>query len=519
MGIVKIRNFHQAHWDEPIIFELSTPGLRGVIPPAPEEEIKNEIGDVLASVPGAIRRETPPALPELDQKSVLAHYLKLSQETLGSNICNDISEGTCTMKYNPRINEELVNLPGIAEVHPWQDEETIQGLLEIYYRFEQFLKEISGMDRFTLQPQGGAHAVFTAASIMRAYHRDRGEAGKRTEIISAAFTHPCDHASPATAGFKLIILPPGENGYPTVEAVRAAISERTAGMFITNPEDTGIYNTEIDQFVKMIHDAGGLCFYDQANANVLLGIARAREAGFDLCHFNIHKTFGTPHGCSGPGLGAMGCRDFLAKYLPYPTVEFDGAKYFLDYNRPHSIGKVRQFLGPMGVLLRAYAWIMTVGREWMKEVSEISAINHNYLQKKIQDLIPEVEVPYAKGRRRFEEARYSWNKLTEATGVGTDDILRRVGDFGIQHYWSSHHPWVVPEPMTLEPCETYRKEDLDEYALVLKKIRDEAYENPEFVKNAPYKCAAHKRADEASLDDPTKWATTWKAYLKKFGKK
>ncbi|HHY95369.1 MAG TPA: aminomethyl-transferring glycine dehydrogenase subunit GcvPB, partial [Firmicutes bacterium] len=465
-----------------------------------------------------IRRRDLPKLPELDQKTVLAHYLRLSQETMGSNICNDISEGTCTMKYNPRINEELVNLPGLAALHPWQDEETVQGILQMYYEFEQMLKEISGMDRFSLQPQGGAHAVFTAASIMRAYHRDRGELDRRREIISAAFTHPCDHASPATAGFRLIILPPGENGYPSLEAVKAAVSEHTAGMFITNPEDTGIYNTEIDQFVEVIHKAGGLCFYDQANANVLLGIARARDAGFDMCHFNIHKTFGTPHGCSGPGLGALGVKAELAKYIPWPTVEFDGSKYYLNYDRPESVGKIRQFLGPAGVLLRAYAWIMSMGPDLLREVSEISVINHNYLQKKLEDTIPEIEVPYAKGRRRLEEARYSWQKLTEATGVTTDDILRRIGDFGIQHYWSSHHPWVVPEPMTLEPCETYTKEDLDEYAMALKKIRDEAYENPEFVKNAPYHCASHKRNDEPSLDDPKKWATTWRAYVKKHRK-
>ncbi|HOM31439.1 MAG TPA: aminomethyl-transferring glycine dehydrogenase subunit GcvPB [Acetomicrobium flavidum] len=518
MEDVKLRNFHQAHWNEPIIFELSVPGRRGLIPPAPDEEIKKEAGDAKNLVPKGMFREQPPALPELDQKRVLAHYIHLAQETLGANLCNDISQGTCTMKYNPRINEELAAHPGIASLHPWQDVDTVQGILQMYYEFEEILKEISGMDKFSLHPQGGAHAVYTAASIMRAYHRDRGELDKRREIISAAFTHPCDHAAPATAGFRLIILPPSENGYPSIEAVKAAVSERTAGMFITNPEDTGIYNTEIDQFVKIVHDAGGLCFYDQANANVLLGIARAREAGFDMCHFNIHKTFGTPHGCSGPGLGALGVRDYLAKYLPFPTVEYDGEKYYLDFDRPESVGKIRQFQGPAGVLVRAYAWIRAIGQEYLKEVSEISTINHNYLQKKLQELIPEIDVPYAPGRRRLEEARYCWQKLFEATGVSTTDIMRRVGDFGLQHYWTSHHPWVVPEPMTLEPCESYGKEDLDEYAAVLKHIRDEAYSDPEVVKNAPHKCASHKLADESALDDPKRWATTWRAYVKKRGR-
>lgn len=237
-----------------------------------------------------------------------------------------------------------------------------------------------------------------------------------------------------------------------------------------------------------------------------------------MCHFNIHKTFGAPHGCSGPGLGALGVREHLMKYMPSPTIEFSGERFYLDYDRPDSVGKVRQFVGPTGVLLRAYAWVMSMGPDFLREVSEISTINHNYLQKRLLDEIPELEVPYAEGRRRLEEARYSWQKLYEKTGVGTDDILRRIGDFGIQHYWSSHHPWIVPEPMTLEPCETYSREDLDEYVEVLSHIAEEARSNPEIVKSAPHCCAGHKRDDDSSLDDPSRWAATWRSYVKKHGK-
>ncbi len=515
MAIMKVRNYHQAHWDEPIIFELSTPGVRGIIPPEPEDEIQRTAGDVAGSLPAGIRRQSPPALPEVDQKHVLAHYLHLSQETLGSNLTADISQGTCTMKYNPRVQEDLVNMPGLAAVHPWQDEGTIQGVLEIYYGFEQILKEISGMDRFTLQPGGGAHAVFTAASIIRAYHESRGELTQRNEVITTMFSHPCDAASPATAGFNIITLMPDENGYPDLNALKAAVSEHTAAMFITNPEDTGIYNPLIDQFVKIVHDVGGLCFYDQANANPLLGIARARDAGFDLCHFNVHKTFSSPHGCSGPATGALGMRQDLAKFMPWPVVEFDGEKYHLDYDRPHSIGKVKGFLGSLPVVLRAYAWCVMMGPDGLREAAEISVINNNYLQKKIEQ-IPGLVIWYAKGHRRLDQVRYSWEKLTNDTGVTTDDVLRRVGDFGLQHYWSSHHPWVVPEPMTLEPCETFSKEDLDEYAEVLARISAEAYATPDVVKNAPHKCASHKRTNEAVLDDPQKWATTWRAYKRKW---
>jgi glycine dehydrogenase subunit 2 len=514
MGIAKIRNYQQAHWDEPIIFEMSTSGVRGILPPAVEDGIQAKTGDVFSRLPSTIRREKPPALPEVDQKRVLSHFLHLSQETLGSNLNPDASLGTCTMKYNPRVQEDLVNEPGLAYLHPSQESDTVQGILEVYYKFEQILKELSGMDRFTLQPGGGAHAVFTAASIIRAYHKSRGELEKRNEIITTIFSHPCDAASPATAGFKVTTLYPDENGYPDLGAFKAALSDHVASIHITNPEDTGIYNPIIDKFTKAAHEVGALCFYDQANLNGVMGIARARDAGFDMCHFNVHKTFSSPHGSSGPATGALGVRADLAKFLPYPTIEFDGKKYYLDYNRPSSIGKVKGFMGSAPVVLRAYAWCMMMGPDGLREAAEISVLNNNYLQKKIEAIPGEVTW-YAKGHKRLEQVRYSWEKLKKDTDVGTEDVMRRLGDFGIQHYWTSHHPWVVPEPFTLEPCETFSKEDLDEYAAVLAQISKEAYDNPEFVKAGPYKCAAHKIKNPKELDDPNKWALTWKAYLRK----
>jgi len=520
MAIMKVRkNYHQARWDEPMIFELSTPGVRGIIPPAPEAEVAAAAGDVVGKLPESIRRKTPPALPEVDQKRVLAHYLHLSQETLGSNLNADMSQGTCTMKYNPRVNEDLAMESRFANVHPWQDEDTLQGILEIYWGMEQIMKAVSGMDRFTLQPGGGAHAVFTAASIIRAYWRDKGELDTRNEIVTSMFSHPCDAASPHTVGFKIITLMPKEDGYPDLEAMKSVVGPHTAAIFFTNPEDTGIYNPLIEEFVKVAHEAGAVCFNDQANGNVLMGIARTRDAGFDLCHYNLHKTFGTPHGGSGPGTGAMGCREEFAKYLPYPTVEKDAAtgRFYLDYDRPDSVGKIKGFLGSAGVVLRAYCWAMAMGPEGLRETAEISALNNNYFMELVKK-IPGVAAPYAEGHRRLEECRWSWQPLTEETGVATDDILRRVGDFGLQHYWSSHHPWVVPEPMTIEPCETFAKEELEEYAAVLAQIAEEARTDPELVKQSPHKCAIHKRAAEEELDDPTKWATTWKAYKRKIGK-
>ena len=269
---------------------------------------------------------------------MLRHYLRLSQETFGNDVDIHLGLGTCTMKYSPKVNEELVRSANVADLHPLQDDETVQGMLEILYRFERMLCEISGMSRFTFQPAGGSQAVYANARMMRAYHEARGE-GHRDEIVTTIFSHPCDGAGPATAGYKVITVYAGDMGYPEPEAIKAALSERTAGLMITNPEDTGLFNPHIDEIVDLVHDAGGLCHYDQANANGILGVTRARDAGFDLCQFNLHKTFSSPHASMGLPCGAAGVTDELAPYLPTPTVEFDGSRYSLDYDRPQSVGQ------------------------------------------------------------------------------------------------------------------------------------------------------------------------------------
>jgi len=255
-----------------------------------------------------MQRRQAPKLPELSQPEVLRHFLRLSQEVHSMDVALAIGEGTCTLKYNPRINEELAWRPLVAELHPLQSEETVQGILEILYSLARYLCAISGLDEFSLQPGGGAHGVYTNASIIRAYHAGRGDAGTRDEIITTVFSHPCDGGCPATAGFKVITLMPDEAGFPSVGALQAVLSERTAGLMMTNPEDTGLFNPQVKEFTRLVHAAGGLCAYDQANGNPLLGIARAREAGFDLCQFNLHKTFGTPHSSIGQSCGAVGAR-------------------------------------------------------------------------------------------------------------------------------------------------------------------------------------------------------------------
>jgi glycine dehydrogenase subunit 2 len=507
-----VRRFHQARWDEPIIFELGRSGQRGVLVPPVEEEMEAEVGDILTSLPASMRRKRAPALPELSQPQVVRHYFRLSQENLGADLNIEIGQGTCTMKYSPKINEHLARDSRICELHPLQDQDTVQGILEIMYRFEEMMKAISGMDRFSLQPGAGSAAIYTNASIIRAYHASHGEAEQRDEIITTIFSHPSNAACAQTAGYKVITLYPDEDGYPDLDALKAAVSERTAGLMITNPEDTGIFNPRIQDFVEVVHRAGGLCAYDQANANGILGITRAREANFDLCHFNLHKTFSTPHGCGGPGGGVVGVRQGLARFLPLPLVDFDGERYHLDYDRPESIGKIGPFYGNAAVILRAYAWVMSLGADGLRKVAEIAVLNNNYLLSKMRR-IRGVDAPYAAGKRRIEQVRYSWEELANETGVHSEELGIRAADFGI-HYWTSHHPFIVPEPVTLEPTESFSKDELDEYLDIIAYVSQEAYENPDKVKAAPY-CSTIHQIDHEPLDDPAQWAITWRAFLKK----
>ncbi len=508
----ELRPYHAPMWHEPTIMEIGRKGERGIIVPAVEPEIRKAVGSATKYIPAKMRRKSPPGLPELSQPQVLRHYLRLSQSVLGMDLNIDLGEGTCTMKYSPKVSEDLAR--ALAEIHPSQDEETIQGVLEMMYRFGKvFLAEVSGMDEFSFHAGGGSDAVFTIASIMRKYHEKNGELERRNEIITTVFSHPCDAAVPAVAGFDIITLYPDEElGRPTTEALKAAVSDRTAGMMITNPEDTGIFNTEIDEWTRIVRDAGGLCGYDQANANALMGITRAREAGFDMCFFNLHKTFGSPHGSDGPACGAVCVRKELAKFLPVPVVTSDGRRYHLDYDRPDSIGKIRDFFGNVPVIMRAYAWAMSMGAEGMREAAEVSTINNSYLEKKVMGA-PGV-VKYYGTDKRVDQIRYSLEKLKEDTGLGTVDVNRRIIDYGIQSTFLSHHPWVVPEPFTPEPCETYSKADIDYWAAALKRVCEEAYEDPELVKSAPHNSTIAKM-NESELDDPTKWAMTWRAFLRK----
>ena len=517
MGYVKKnRDFHEARWDEPFIMEMGNPGERGVLIPRASEDVQRVSGSAADLIPAGLRRKKAPKLPEVSQMQVLRHYMRLSQETIGTDLNIDIGLGTCTMKYSPKIHEQLVRSEKFQELHPCQDESTVQGILEIMYQDAQYLKAISGMDQVSLQPAGGSQAIFANVQAIRAYFEKKGEGGQRDEIITTILSHPANPGTAATLGYKVITLYPDENGLPDIEALKAAVSEHTAALMITNPEDTGIYNDRIRQFVDIVHEAGGLCVYDQANLNGVFGLTRARDAGFDMCHYNLHKSFSSPHGCQGPGAGAQCVSKELAGYVAAPVVEFDGTRYYLDHQMPDSIGKLRSFYGVPSVMIRAYAYIRSLGADGMRQIAELSILNNNYLISRLLK-IRGLTMPFAEGRFLMEEARLSWQELTEETGVTTDDICRRIVDYGFQDYFTSHHPRVLPEPFTPEPVETYSKDDMDEYVAAFEAISQEAYTDPELVKGAPYKAALGARIEEECLTDWSRFATTWRAYKRMEG--
>jgi len=354
--------------------------------------------------------------------------------------------------------------------------------------------------------------VYANACIMRAYHRSRGDA-KRDEVITCAVSHPCNAGCPSTAGFKVIQLyPDKETGDIGLQALKAAVSERTAGLMLTAPYDTGVFDSEIGEYIKVVHEAGGLVSLDQANFNGVMTRLRAGDIGADLMHFNLHKTFSTPHGSCGPATGAIGVKQELRKFLPVPVVEFDGSRYHLNYDLPQSIEKVGSFYGVVMNALKAYAWIMAMGARGLREAAEWAVINNNYLIKKLLE-IRGIGIAWP-NRGKLQEARFTLEKLKEETGVGTSDFNLRITDYGVQSYFESHEPVIIPEPVTPEASDTVSKEDLDRFVEIFRRVSEEAYTDPGIVKTAPHRCAIHQ-TDPEPLHDPKKTVTTWRARLKK----
>ncbi|MBV6648587.1 MAG: aminomethyl-transferring glycine dehydrogenase subunit GcvPB, partial [Hoeflea sp.] len=463
-------------------------------------------------IPAAMQRKDRPELPEITEFEAQRHYLHLSQMTLG--MMGISLFGTCTMKYNSKTAEAATLRPELAEVHPYQHPDTLQGVLEIIHDFDGILQNLSGMDQFVFQAGGGADAAYTMAALARAYWADRGELGQRTEMVTSIQAHPCNPATAAAAGFTVINLPLEENGYPSIEALKAAIGPKTALLMINNPDDMGIYNPEIKEWVRLTKEAGALCFYDHANFNGVMSKLSARELGFDACMFMLHKTFGAPKGGGGPAVGAFGCSDELAPYLPAPVVVKQGDAYRLDNDRPKSLGKIREFWGNVPQVVKAYAWARAMGAEGIAMASDISVVANNYMDKKLGEIDGiEISNPHIR-KRRMEMTRWSLGPLAQETGIGTADFANRMADYGIDPWWMSHEPWIVAEPFTPEAGELWSKQDIDQWIGVVARIVQEARETPELVKSAPHNQAI-AQVDGSVFEDPKAWAMTWRAWQRK----
>ena len=428
-------------------------------------------------------------LPSLSESEVVRHYTRLSQMNYGIDT-GIYPLGSCTMKYNPKIMEEMANSHLVANMNPYQDESTIQGCLQIIYELERMLCEITGMDSFSLQPSAGAHGEFLGMLLVKAHHGDT----KRNQVILPDSAHGTNPASAKMAGYEVIEIP-SKNGIVDLEILEEALSEKTACFILTNPNTLGIFESEILEIAELVHENGALLYYDGANMNAIMGKARPGDMGFDIVHLNLHKTFSTPHGGGGPGAGPIGVKKFLKKFLPVPRIVYDGGYHF-DYGQPDSIGKISSFYGNFAVLLKAYLYIILMGGNGLKEASEIAVLNANYMKEK---LLEHYLMPYRSLRKH--EFVVSCEKLKEK-GIRAMDVAKRLLDYGL-HPPTIYFPLIVPEALMIEPTETESKKSLDEYADALIKITKE---NPEIVKGAPHD-APVKRVDEikASRDPILCW--------------
>jgi glycine dehydrogenase subunit 2 len=429
-------------------------------------------------IPEHLRRAAPPRLPEVAEPELVRHFTALADRNFGIDT-GFYPLGSCTMKHNPRVNERVVSLPGFRDLHPYQEDEGAQGALELMWNLQEILGEIVGLPAVSLQPAAGSQGELTGLMLMRAYFDDRGEGGQRDTIITADTAHGTNPASVTMAGYKLEKVGTDARGNLDLDDLRAKVDERTAGLMLTNPSTLGLFDEGIVEVARIFHDAGALLYYDGANLNAVCGISRPGDMGFDIVHYNLHKTFSQPHGGGGPGGGPVAVRDIVEPYLPSPTVVRHGDVFQLDYDRPKSIGRVRGFGGPFGVFVRSYAFIRSYG-PGLKEMSETAVLNANYLLAQLQDTY---ELPYE--RHCMHEFVLSARNLKRDHGITALDVAKRLMDFDI-HPPTVYFPLVVPEALMIEPTETEPKERLDEFVEVMRRIASEAAESPEILKEAPH---------------------------------
>jgi glycine dehydrogenase subunit 2 len=468
---------------EPLVFELSSPGRKGYSLPdcdVPEQPVEDMI-------PREYLRKLPAELPELSEPDVVRHYTHLSK--LNYSIDSGFYPlGSCTMKYNPKINESVVSQSGWRSIHPYQPQATVQGALRLMYELQELLAQITGMTAFTLQPAAGAHGELTGLLMIQAHHRATGQL-QRDEVIAPDSSHGTNPASAAMLGYKLVTVPSDARGRVDLATLRELAGERTAALMLTNPSTLGLFDEQVLEMSRIIHDAGGLMYYDGANLNAIMGVARPGDMGFDVVHLNLHKTFTTPHGGGGPGAGPVGVRDLLAPYLPIPTVTLRAQEYTLDRDRPRTIGKVRSFYGNFGMLVRAYTYIRRMGSDGLTQVSQDAVLSANYLRARLKDDYQE-----AYPGLNMHEVVLS-GRRQKAHGVRTLDIAKRLMDYGF-HPPTVYFPLIVEEALMIEPTETENKDTLDAFVEAMRAIAREAEETPEVVTSAPHTTVVG-RLDEA----------------------
>ena len=468
----------QTDGDFPLIFERSRKGRRAAHPPKPEGAPLGEL------IGGEHLRDAPPKLPEVSELDLVRHYTQLAhrQFSIDGNV---YPLGSCTMKYNPKVNEETAKL--FTELHPYADPDSVQGALELLYNLQGDLATITGMDAVSLQPAAGAHGELTGILIIRAYHEANGEGEQRRVVIVPDGAHGTNPATAKMVGYDVAEVPTGEDGEVNLEAFKEALGPDTAAVMLTNPNTLGLFETNILEISHLAHEAGAQLYYDGANTNAIVGRARPGDMGFDVVHLNLHKTFTTPHGGGGPGTGPVGVKAHLKGFLPAPLIKKEGERFDFEYDLPQSIGRMRSFYGNFGNLVRAYTYIRALGKEGLKQVSGMAVLNANYLRMKMQE---------AGFETAFERINMHEFVSQPPEGLKTMDIAKALLDYGV-HPMTVYFPLVVKEAMMVEPTETESLETLDAYADILAEILQRAEEDPEFLEHAPYHTPV-RRLDEVT---------------------
>ncbi|MEB3773951.1 MAG: aminomethyl-transferring glycine dehydrogenase subunit GcvPB [Desulfurococcales archaeon] len=507
--------YRQARWDEPLLYEIGDAGRTGFIPPEPGEDVKGYVGEL--KIPESVARRGPPPIPGVSEVELVRHYTRLAEMSYGVD-SGPVPLGSCTMKYNPRIALRYSYHPKLEHLHPLLDDSAVQGILEIMYRMQEWLKAILGMDYCTLHPAAGAHGELAGVLVMRRYHKAKGQLDTKREVIVPDSAHGTNPASAAMAGFTVVEVPTGSDGNIDMEALRAAVGRETAGFMITNPSTLGLFEENILEIAELIHGVDGLLYYDGANLNGILGHARPGDMGFDIAHVNLHKTFSAPHGGGGPGAGPVCIRDksigdgiSLKDLVPGPVVVYRGGEYRLEW--PRLGGAIRAWQANTSVVVWAYIYILSMGAKGLRMAGEVSVVNTNYFISRLKEASRYYEIPYGGGRHRKHEVVVSAKPLKAVTGVTAEDIAKFLLDTGL-YAPTIYFPLIVDEALMFEFTESETRENIDRYVEALKRAAELAMEDPERLKSMPRNTSS-LRVNLVEANHPKTVTPSWRVYIRR----